>query len=278
MSPTPHRIGHAATPTGMLDRTDTSGNAPSVPRGLLAVGVLVAVAASVTGLAQPGLAPLVAGSVLLVAGFAVMAPCSMQMALTMARVAERTGARRGVSVRRTASLFAVGYVGFYLPVAVVLGGVARLLGDLAWIAVLLGAAASLVLGLAALGTVQLGALSQCRGPLWLLRTGRASFQRPVRAGVAFGQYCATCCGPYILAIAVIAGGTRSFALGSGLVVAYAALMALPFLAPAFLAPSTYAELGAAAGRLAPRVERATGVALVGVSLALLPGVVAAVVG
>ncbi|MDX6327038.1 MAG: putative metal-binding integral rane protein [Nocardioidaceae bacterium] len=278
MAAAPQRTGLTTDPPGTGSTAGQSSNAVSLSRGLLVIGVLVAVAASATAIMRPSLAPLAAGSVLLVAGFAVMAPCSMQMALTMARVVERTGAARGVSVRRTATLFALGYVGFYLPVAVVLGGLARLLGDLAWIAVLLGALVSLVLGLAALGTVQLGSLSKCRGPLWLLRTGRASFQRPVKAGVAFGQYCATCCGPYVLAIAVIAGGTHSFVLGSGLVVAYAMLMAVPFLAPAFLAPSTYAELGAVAGRLAPRVERATGVVLVGVSLALLPGVVAAVVG
>jgi cytochrome c biogenesis protein CcdA len=219
-----------------------------------------------------------AGVVLLVAGFAVMAPCSVQMALTMARVVDRTRESRGRSVRRSAVAFAAGYVAFYLPTALALGGLARLLGRWAWVAVLLGALVSLALGLAALGAVKLGGLSRCRGPLWLLRTGRASFQRPLRAGVAFGQYCATCCGPYVLAVAVIAGGTSSFAIGAGLVLAYALLMALPFLAPAFLAPSTFAELGAAAGRLAPRTERATGLVLVVVSVALVPGVLAAAMG
>jgi cytochrome c biogenesis protein CcdA len=256
----------------------SSSIAASLASGVVVVGILVTLAAIAVAVTAPHLAPLAAGSVLLVAGFAVMAPCSMQMALTMARVVERTHAVRGTSVRRTAALFALGYVGFYLPVALVLGGVARLLGDLAWLAVLAGAVVSLMLGLATLGTVNLGMLSRCRGPLWLLRTGRASFQRPVRAGVAFGQYCATCCGPYVLAVAVIAGGTRSFALGAGLVAAYAVLMALPFLTPAFVAPSTYADLGSVAARVSPRVERVTGLVLVAVSIALLPGVVAAAVG
>jgi cytochrome c biogenesis protein CcdA len=263
--------GPATTPTSGRMATPLSG-------GLLAIGLIVTAAATTVAVTNPDLAPLAAGSVLLVGGFAVMAPCSMQFALSMARVVERTHADRGLSVRRTASLFALGYVGFYLPVALALGGVARLLGGWAWLAVLAGAAISFLLGLAALGTVHLGVLSKCRGPLWLLRTGRASFQRPVHAGVAFGQYCATCCGPYVLAVAVIAGGTHSFTLGAALVAAYAVLMALPFLAPAFVAPSTYAELGAVAGTLAPRVERVTGLVLVGVSVALIPGVVAAVVG
>lgn len=242
------------------------------------VGVIATAALTAGALARPDLAPVLAGCVLLVLGFAVMAPCSIQMALTMSRVITRTQSTRRIGIRGSAGLFALGYVGFYIPFALVLGGVARLLGDFAWVAVALGAVASLLLGLAALGAVDLGALSRCRGPLWLLRSGRASFQRPVRAGVAFGQYCATCCGPYVLAIAVLAGGTQNFTLGAGIVAGYAVVMALPFLAPAVLAPDTYAQLGAKASRVAPLVERTTGFTLVGLSLALIPVVVAAAVG
>lgn len=244
----------------------------------LVVGVLATLALTAAALARPDLAPVLAGCVLLVVGFAVMAPCSVQMALTMSRVVTRTQSTRRLGIRGSAGLFAVGYVGFYIPFALVLGGVARLLGDYAFVAVALGAAASLLLGLSALGAVNLGALSRCRGPLWLLRSGRASFRRPLKAGMAFGQYCATCCGPYVLAIAVLAGGTRNFALGSGIVAGYAVVMALPFLAPAFLAPETYAQLGAKTSRVAPLVERTTGFMLVGLSLALVPVVAAAVVG
>ncbi|RMB59824.1 copper chaperone [Tessaracoccus antarcticus] len=242
------------------------------------VGVLATIVLTAGALARPELAPVLAGCVLLVVGFAVMAPCSVQMALTMSRVVTRTQDTRRHGIRTSAGLFAVGYVGFYLPFAVLLGGVARLLGDWAWIAVALGAVASLLLGLSALGAVNLGALSRCRGPLWLLRSGRASFRRPVRAGMAFGQYCATCCGPYILAIAVLAGGSKNFTLGAGIVAGYAVVMAIPFLAPAVLAPETYAQLGAKASRVAPLVERTTGFMLVGLSLALVPVVVAAAVG
>jgi cytochrome c biogenesis protein CcdA len=274
----PERADPAADASGTTTVAGGQSARSPLVGGLLVVALLATAAATVVAVARPSLAPLAAGSILLVAGFAVMAPCSMQMALTMSRIVERTQASRGASVRRTASSFALGYIAFYLPIAVVLGGLARLLGEWAWVAVLLGAVMSLVLGLAALRAVNLGALSRCRGPLWLLRTGRASFQRPTKAGFAFGQYCATCCGPYVLAVAVIAGGTRSFAVGAGLVAAYAVLMAVPFLAPAFLAPATYAEMGAAATTLAPRLEKLTGLVLIGVSIALIPGVVAAVVG
>ncbi len=244
----------------------------------IVAGVLATVVLTAGALIRPDLAPVLAGCVLLVVGFAVMAPCSIQMALTMSRVITRTESTRRFGIRASAGLFALGYVGFYVPFALILGGIARVLGDFAWIAVALGAVASLLLGLAALGAVDLGVLSRCRGPLWLLRSGRASFQRPVRAGVAFGQYCATCCGPYVLAIAVLAGGTRNFAVGAGIVAGYAVVMAIPFLAPAVLAPDTYAQLGARASRVAPLVERTTGFMLVGLSLALIPVVVASAVG
>jgi cytochrome c biogenesis protein CcdA len=245
--------------------------------------VLVAAAAAVVAVVRPDAASLTAGIVLLAAGFAVMAPCSIQMALTMSVVVRRRAGGGPAGLRAAAGRFALGYVTFYLPVALVLGGLARLLGSWAWVAVGLGAVVSLVLGLAALGhrvleRIGLGALSRCRGPLWLLRTGRASFQHPFRAGLAFGRYCATCCGPYVLALAVLAGGTQRFAVGAGLVVAYAALMALPFLAPAVLSPRVYTDLGDAANRIAPRVNRATGVALVGVAVALVPAVVAGALG
>lgn len=261
--------------------------ADATPRGAtrgLAAGALVSVAAAAVALARPDAAPLAAGIVLLVAGFVVMAPCSIQMALTMSAVVRRRAEREPArDLRTVAGRFTAGYVAFYLPVALGLGGLARLLGSWAWIAVGVGAVVSLLLGLASMGhrvleRLGLGALSRCRGPLWLLRTGRASFQRPFRAGLAFGRYCATCCGPYVLGIAVLAGGTRHFGIGAGLVVAYAVLMALPFLAAAIVSPGVYGDLGAAATRIAPRVNRATGIGLIGVAIALVPAVVAGALG
>lgn len=243
----------------------------------IALGTAAALGLGALVVAAPAYGPLVAGAVLLVAGFAVMAPCSVQMALTMSRIVGRTAAGDPRLVRRTAGRFALGYLGLYLPFALLLGAVALLLGPFAWMAVAVGALAALLLGTAALGLLPLGALSRCRGPLWLLRTGRASFQAPLRAGFAFGQYCATCCGPYVLAVAVLAGGSRSFAVAAGLVFGYALLMVLPFLAPAVIAPDAYARIGARAAQLAPLVERATGIMLVGLGIALIPAVLAVAV-
>lgn len=224
---------------------------------------------------DPPLAPAAAGVVLMVAGFVVMAPCEAQMAAMLAHIVGRMAEQRGGAVgagavRGAAVRFAAGYLVFYVPVALVLGGLAVVLGPAAWALVLLGAAGALVLGLAALGRVRPRWLARCRGPLYLLRSGRASFGRPFRAGLAFGRYCATCCGPYVYALAVLAGGTGSFGVAAGLVLAYAVLMALPFLGPALLAPATYERLGTEAGRLGPALGRATGLALVGLGIVLVP--------
>jgi cytochrome c biogenesis protein CcdA len=245
------------------------------PFALVAAGLALAALPLAALAVDSSLAPAAAGVVLMIGGFGVMAPCEAQMAAMLAhvvgRLAEQRGARLGpAAVRWTALRFAAGYLLFYLPVAVALGGLAVLLGSAAWVLVLAGAAVAVVLGLAALGRVRPRWLERCRGPLYLLRSGRASFARPVRAGIAFGRYCATCCRPYIYALAVLAGGTRSFWLASGLVVAYAVLMALPFLGPALLAPATYERLGAEAGRLAPALGHATGVALVALGVVLVP--------
>ncbi len=222
-------------------------------------------------------AVVVAGVLLLAAGFVVMAPCQLQMAATLTTVLRRSAARRGAdgtadprAVRAAALRFALGYLAFYAPVAVLLAALAWLLDPFAWVLIAAGGGAAVVLGLAALGVVRPAWLSRCRGPLWLLRSGRASFDRPLAAGVAFGQYCASCCGPYVYALVVLAGGSGRPALGAALVVLYAVAMVVPFLLPVLLAPDTFALVGGRLTALAPRLGRATGTMLVGVGLLLLP--------
>jgi cytochrome c-type biogenesis protein len=247
-------------------------------RGAALAGALLVVlllAAAAVSSRSPQWTAVFAGGLLLAAGFVVMAPCQLQMsgALTVvlrnlaAKKAEASGAR---TVRRSAALFALGYVLFYLPIAGALGGAAWLLGRYSWVLTAAGGLLSIVLGLAALGLLGGSRLSRCRGPLWLLRSGRASFQKPFRAGIAFGQYCASCCGPYLYALVVLAGATGSFALGVGLVMLYAATMVVPFLMPALLAPESYSALSRRLSDLLPRLDEATGLVLVGMGLILLP--------
>ncbi len=239
---------------------------------LLVVLLLAAVAVSSR---SPQWTAVFAGGLLLASGFVVMAPCQLQMSAALTVVlrnlaAKKTEALGAGTVRRSAALFALGYVLFYLPVAGALGGAAWLLGRYSWVLTVAGGLLAILLGLAALGVLRGSRLSRCRGPLWLLRSGRASFQKPFRAGIAFGQYCASCCGPYLYALVVLAGATGSFALGVGLVMLYAATMVIPFLLPALLAPESYSALSRRLSDLLPRLDEATGLVLVGMGLILLP--------
>lgn len=249
-------------------------------RTVIAAAAVTAAAAVIAISVAPRLAALVGGGVLLVAGFAVMAPCQLQMALTISAVLKRlqraqpNGEAAPAPVARRTSEFALGYLAFYAPIAILLGAVARLLGSFAWVAIIVGAAGSLVLGLAALGLGRPRWLARCRGPLWLLASGRASFQRPVRAGMAYGRYCASCCGPYAYALVVLAGGTRSVWLGAGLTGAYAVSMVAPVLLVAAIAPATSRRLAERAASVSPTLERMTGLMLVGLGIVLVPAALA----
>ena len=237
--------------------------------------VVLLVAAVAVSSRSPQWTAVFAGGLLLAAGFVVMAPCQLQMSGALTAVLRNLAAKKAEAsgagtVRRSAALFALGYLLFYLPVAGALGGAAWLLGRYAWVLAVAGGLLAIVLGLAALGVLRGSWLSRCRGPLWLLRSGRASFQKPFRAGIAFGQYCASCCGPYLYALVVLAGATGSFALGVALVMLYAATMVVPFLLPALLAPESYSALSRRLSDLLPRLDEATGIVLVGTGLVLLP--------
>jgi cytochrome c biogenesis protein CcdA len=257
---------------------------PRRTRATLELGTVIAAAAMTAAAAvlaigvAPRFAALIGGGVLLVAGFAVMAPCQLQMALTLSAVLNRRqlsepGSTAAGAARPT-SEFALGYLAFYAPIATLLGVFAHLLGSWAWVAIIVGAAGSLILGLTALGLGRPRWLARCRGPLWLLASGRASFQRPLRAGAAYGRYCVSCCGPYVYALVVLAGGTRSLWLGAGLTGAYAVSMVAPTLMVAAIAPATSQRLAERAVRVSPTVERLTGLMLVGLGIVLVPAALA----
>lgn len=169
---------------------------------LVVAAFAVAITGAVAVVAAPW-TPVAAGGALLAAGFVVMAPCELQMATVLATVVGRAG---DPGVPGTALRFTAGYLAYCVPFAVAIGALAHLAGGAAWVLGAVGGVLALLLGLAALGDAGPAWLRRCRGPLYLLRSGRASFRRPLRAGVAFGQYCSTCCGPYAFALAVFAGG------------------------------------------------------------------------
>jgi len=237
--------------------------------GSLAAAVLL-VAAAGTAVAAPAWTPVVGGVILLGAGFAVMAPCELQMAATLAVVLRRRADVTAPRVRGAALRFTAGYLLFYVPVAVVLGGVAHVLAGGAWMLAVLGGAGALVLGFAALGRFAPRWLASCRGPLYLLRSGRASFAHPLRAGLAFGQYCATCCGPYVYALVVFAGASDRAWTGAALVMLYAVTMATPFLAPVLLAPDHWQALGERLAENKPALDRGAGAALIAIGAVVVP--------
>ncbi|MBA3349022.1 MAG: hypothetical protein H0T12_00555, partial [Actinobacteria bacterium] len=225
----------------LVDRRVGTGAAGALTAGVVTAGVALG-----TGSSQWTM--ILAGALLLGCGFAVMAPCQLQMSAMLTHVVRNIAARTAETVGkppvvRAAWLFSLGYLVFYIPVALLLGGLALLLGPYAWLLCLVGGVMAMVLGLAALGALPRSWLTRCRGPLYLLRSGRASFRRPFSAGMAFGQYCATCCGPYLYALLVVAGATGAFWLGAGLVALYSVTMVVPFLLPAVLTPDRYAALG-----------------------------------
>jgi cytochrome c biogenesis protein CcdA len=243
---------------------------PWRPAALLAGGVLLALAVA-TAVAAPEWTPVVAGVGLLGAGFAVMAPCELQMAATLNLVLKRRAATaHGGGVRAAALRFTAGYLLFYVPVALVLGALAHVLAGGAWVLAVIGGGAAVVLGLAALGRIAPRWLSACRGPLYLLRSGRAAFGHPFRAGLAFGQYCATCCGPYVYALVVFAGAAQHAWAGAALVMLYALAMAAPFLVPVLLAPARWEALGERLAEQKPALDRGAGAALVAVGAVVVP--------
>jgi cytochrome c biogenesis protein CcdA len=246
-----------------------------VPVGLAARPRVVAVVVAAFAVAITGVValvaapwtPVAAGGALLAAGFVVMAPCELQMATVLATVVGRAGPG---GVRGTAVRFTTGYLAYYVPVAIAIGAVAHLAGDAAWVLGAAGGALALLLGLATLGDAGPAWLKRCRGPLYLLRSGRASFRKPMRAGVAFGQYCSTCCGPYAFALAVFAGAGRHAWLGAAIVGAYAVLMAVPFLVPALLAPERSASLSGHLATVRPALDRSAGLSLVALGALVVP--------
>ncbi len=80
-------------------------------------------------------------------------------------------------VKQSAPLFAFGYLLFYLPVALALGGVAWVLGRYAWILAIIGGAMAVLLGLAALGVLRQSWLSRCQEPLGLISNPSCLLQR-----------------------------------------------------------------------------------------------------
>src|SRR3712207_9438627 len=118
-----------------------------------------------------------------------MGPCQLQMSATLTVVLRNLAAKKtkdsgAATVRRSAGLFALGYVLFYLPVAVILGGTAWALGRYAWVLAVVGGLLAIVLGLAALGVLRRGGVAGGRGGAYPLPGGGGAVPKPVHRGGA----------------------------------------------------------------------------------------------
>jgi cytochrome c-type biogenesis protein len=210
---------------------------------------------------------------LIPAALAVMAPCLLQMSIVLVMAVAgvtASGAAAGdrSALRRPGLMFAAGFLGIYAVAAITIGLAGQALAGYAIVLKALGGALVLLLGLAVLRVLPGGALSGCRGPRWLIMTGKASLRRPFSAGTVFAIYCAGCCGPYLSGLALLGAGTGSSGQGAALLGVFALLMGLLLLLPIFALPASK-RLSMAIHRRAGVVATFSGTILVAIGAVLL---------
>ncbi len=214
----------------------------------------------------------VALAALPVTGLIAMLPCLLQMSVVLTAVAgtaPQPGAdpRRGPGALSGAARVLLGYLAVYTAVGLVLGSVGRLfLAELPlWRA--LAGLLLVLLGLAAADLLPVRLVRRCRGPIGFLLQGPHP-GRPLAMGAAFAVYCAGCCGPYLYALAAVAGSTgspwRSAALAAAFATGTALLLALPTLA----LPAARA-LVRRLGQGLPDLARVCGLVLAGIGVLLI---------
>jgi cytochrome c biogenesis protein CcdA len=207
------------------------------------------------------------GAALIPSALAVMAPCLLQMSIVLATAV--SGLAGGEAPRyRQGLAFAAGFLGVYGMAAAALGLAGQALAGYAFVLKALGGGLILLLGLAVLRVLPARALSGCRGPRWLVLTGRATLRRPLGAGVAFAIYCVGCCGPYLSGLALLGAGAGTAWQSVALTLGFALLMAGLLLLPIFALPASRRLAQGLASR-ARLIAPVSGVLLVMIGTALL---------
>jgi cytochrome c biogenesis protein CcdA len=212
------------------------------------------------------------GVALAPAALAAMAPCLLQLAAALvAAVAGVTATSAPLGLRRAGLAFAGGFLAVYAAAALAVGLAGELLAPWAFLLRAIGGALLALLGLALLRVLPRRAAPGCKGPRWLILTGRASLRRPVGAGAALAVYCLGCCGPYLAGVALLGAGAGSPVAGPALLLGFAALMAALLLLPVFAVGAARRLQAALAGH-GPALALLAGAPLValGVALALEP--------
>lgn len=225
--------------------------------------------AFVCALVSPPLPAL--GAAMLPAALAIMAPCLLQLSLVLVTATAGLAATSGTALVRPGIVFALGFLGVYSLAALVIGLGGWVLAPVAFVIKAVGGLVIALLGLAVLRVLPGRALSSCRGPRWLVLTGRASLRKPLGAGAAFAIYCVGCCGPYLSGLALLGAGSGNALAGTGLVLVFALLMGGLLLLP-MLAMQASRRLAGLLQRHGPRLAPIAGTTLValGVAIALEP--------
>lgn len=215
------------------------------------------------------------GAAVAPAAIAVMAPCLLQLALVLATTSAGVAATGDAPPWRAGLAFAGGFLGVYALAAAAVGVLGAVLAAWAPLLQALGGALLAGLGLAVLRVLPRGVAAGCRGPRWLILTGRANLRRPLGAGAAFAVYCLGCCGPYLGGLALLGAAAGSALAATALVGGFALLMGALLLLPA-LGAGAGRRAQAALQRHAQPIALASGAALtaLGVAIALEPVVLA----
>ncbi len=205
------------------------------------------------------------------AALAVMAPCLLQLTTVLVAATAGLAVSAGRALLRPGLTFAAGFLGVYAVAALVLGLAGQALAAWSFALQAVGGALIAALGLAVLRVLPRRALPGCRGPRWLILTGRASLRRPFGAGAAFAVYCAGCCGPYLAGVAALGASTSSALAGAALVFGFALAMGVLLLLP-LLAVGASRRLQVTLAAHAPVVALVAGAILIaaGAALALEP--------
>lgn len=174
---------------------------------------------------------------------------------------------------------ALGFVLGFSTVFVALGATASSIGG--WVAAqfdvlaMLGGAAIAAMGLHFLGILRVGFLLR---DLRYHGGGRpAGFVGAYGIGLAFAFGWTPCVGPVLAAVLMVAGAEATAGRGVALLSAYAAGLALPFLAAAWFT-GPFLRLMARFRRFVPWVERAMGAALVATGVLFMTGAMPVLAG
>lgn len=218
-----------------------------------------------------------------VGALTVMLPCLLQMSIVLTSVLtglapEVLRAENLSPWRRTMApvgAFLGGYTFVYALAGVAIGAAGRAFMDyLPWLRASSGILL-LVLGVSLLGLLPHRLGAGCRGPLGFLFRVPAG-RGPAAMGASFAVYCAGCCGPYLYALALLAGATGSPGKSAAVVLLFALGTVLPLILPAL----SFRGAAAFSGRVArwtPALARASGIALLvlGALLLVEPPILAA---